>query len=108
MRGMIDLRDFACSVERIVTRHNLNRPGRYARWLRQDDSRSRDLGINPYGCADAANILLSLDPNTDDGLNDLHQLFGAVCAVAELQQALPGLLRTDRPLRLVLDRRPSI
>jgi hypothetical protein len=28
--------------------------------------------------------------------------------VAELQQALPGLIRTERPLRLVLDRRPFI
>jgi hypothetical protein len=52
--------------------------------------------------------LASLDPLTHDGLNDLHQLFGAVCALAELQQALPGLLRTKRPLRLVLDRRPFI
>ncbi len=52
--------------------------------------------------------LSSLDPRTDEGLNDLHQLFGVVCALAELQQAVPGLLRTERPLRLVLDRRPFI
>lgn len=55
-----------------------------------------------------AAYLTGLDPASDDGLNDLHQLFGAVCALAELQQALPGLLRTERPLRLVLDRRPFI
>jgi len=52
--------------------------------------------------------LLALDPLTDDGLNDLHSLFGACCCLAELQTALPGLLRTARPLRLVLDRRPFI
>ncbi|MCK6555861.1 hypothetical protein L6Q96_14990 [Candidatus Binatia bacterium] len=52
--------------------------------------------------------LCSLDALADDGLNDLHQLFGAVCALAELQQALPGMLRTERPLRLVLDRRPFV
>lgn len=52
--------------------------------------------------------LHSLDALTDDGLNDLHQLFGALCALAELQQALPGMLRTERPLRLVLDRRPFV
>lgn len=40
--------------------------------------------------------------------NDLHCLFGAVCCLAELQQALPGTLITERPLRLVLDRRPFI
>lgn len=53
-------------------------------------------------------FLGSLDPATDEGLNDLHQLFGALCALAELQQALPGELCTERPLRLVLDRRPFI
>jgi len=55
-----------------------------------------------------ASYLMSLDPVSDDGLNDLHQLFGALCALAELQQALPGELRTEVPLRLVLDRRPFI
>ena len=53
-------------------------------------------------------FLLALDPETDDGLDDLHALFGAVCALAELQAACPGRLRTDTPLRLVLDRRPFI
>jgi hypothetical protein len=52
--------------------------------------------------------LNGLDPKTDDGLNDLHMLFGATCALAELQQALPGTIRTARPLKLVLDRRPFI
>jgi len=50
----------------------------------------------------------ALDAATDEGLNDLHQLFGAICALAELQQAVPGLLLTDPPLRLVLDRRPFV
>ncbi|MBQ7064632.1 MAG: hypothetical protein IJM90_07070 [Firmicutes bacterium] len=49
-----------------------------------------------------------LDPITDDGLNDLHRLFGCICALAELQAALPGELRSDKPLKLVLDRRPFI
>lgn len=57
---------------------------------------------------DYVDYLISLDPMTDDGWNDLHALFGAVCCLAELQQALPGFLRSDRPLRLVLDRRPFI
>lgn len=52
--------------------------------------------------------VLSLDPATDDGLNDLHLLFGNLCAFAELQQAIPGLVVTERPLKLVLDRRPFI
>lgn len=52
--------------------------------------------------------LLSLDPREDEGLCDLHLLFGVVCALAELQAALPGTIATPRPLRLVLDRRPFI
>ena len=54
------------------------------------------------------NYLESLDPETDDGLNDLHTLFGSVCALAELQSALPGEITSEKPLKLVLDRRPFI
>ena len=52
--------------------------------------------------------LLDLDTKTDDGINDLHMLFGVLCAIAELQQAVPGLVKTPKPLKLVLDRRPFI
>lgn len=52
--------------------------------------------------------LESLDAETDEGFNDLHMLFGAVCALAELQQALPGTIETTVPLKNVLDRRPFI
>lgn len=55
-----------------------------------------------------AAFLLGLDPERDEGLDDLHRLFGVVCALAELQRAAPGVLRSARPLRLVLDRRPFI
>lgn len=53
-------------------------------------------------------FLDNLDIATHDGFNDLHMLFGTVCALAELQQALPGELITSKPLKLVLDRRPFI
>ena len=46
------------------------------------------------------------DANHD--LNDLHALFGSVCALAELQRALRGKLYSKIPLKLVLDRRPFI
>lgn len=48
------------------------------------------------------------DWDNDESLNDLHTMFGGVCALAELQQALRGELVSDKPLRLVLDRRPFI
>ena len=43
-----------------------------------------------------------------DRFNDLHCLFGAACCLAELQLVLPGKIVTDKPLKLVLDRRPFI
>lgn len=52
--------------------------------------------------------LEGLDEKTDDCLNDLHMLFGAVCALAELQLALPGEYQSEVPLKNVLDRRPFI
>ncbi len=52
--------------------------------------------------------LAALDWRTDAEWNDLHMLFGASCALAELAQALPGEIETTVPLRLVLDRRPFI
>jgi hypothetical protein len=53
-------------------------------------------------------FLDALDPDTDAGLDDLHSTFGAVSALAELQAALPGEIASERPLRLVLDRRPFL
>ena len=50
----------------------------------------------------------ALDIETDERWNDLHLLFGTLCAIAELQIALPGELRSKFPLKQVLDRRPFI
>ena len=50
----------------------------------------------------------NIDYEHDESFNDLHMLFGAVCALCELQAALPGKILTSKPLRLVLDRRPFI
>lgn len=49
-----------------------------------------------------------IDGEKDESFNDLHMLFGAVCALAELQLALPGEITSTAPLKLVLDRRPFI
>lgn len=53
-------------------------------------------------------MMYGLDKQTDVGFDDLHCLFGSVCCLAELQSALPGKIRTTKPLKLVLDRRPFI
>ena len=50
----------------------------------------------------------TVDWEKNESVNDMHTLFGGVCALAELQRVLRGELRSDRPLKLVLDRRPFI
>ena len=52
--------------------------------------------------------LEAMDPETSDRLNDLNTLFAIVCALAVLQEALPGYIRTSPPLKLVLDVRPFL
>lgn len=55
-----------------------------------------------------AAFLSELDEKSHDDFNDLHFLFGCTCALAEMQQAVPGMIKSTKPLRLVLDRRPFI
>lgn len=52
--------------------------------------------------------LLAMDPDASETLNDLNTLFAIVCALAVLQDALPGYIRTSVPLKLVLDIRPFL
>lgn len=50
----------------IVKAHELD-VGKYSRWLwNNGDCNNRDLGCNPYGCADAANILYTLNQFPSD------------------------------------------
>gem|GEM_PF-276668 len=59
-------------------------------------------------CAGYARFLLERINAPAPFCDDLHALLGVISALAELQAALPGFLKTDIPLRLVLDRRPFI
>ena len=47
-------------IEETVKRHELS-TGHYCRYLWQDRWNSREMGLNAYGCADAANILYTLN-----------------------------------------------
>ncbi len=58
--------------------------------------------------AEYIDYLKQIDYNSDPAFNDLHKLFGMICALSEFQLALPGQFITERPLRQVLDRRPYI
>ncbi len=71
---------------------------------RFDEARAAMLDV----AKQSVDYMSGLDHDIDTGFNDLHRLFGMVCTLAELQVALPGELKSDRPLRLVLDRRPFI
>jgi hypothetical protein len=55
-----------------------------------------------------AAFLASQDLNSGDAYDDMHSLFATASALAVIQEAIPGLVKTDRPLRLVLDRKPFL
>lgn len=44
-------------IKECVDKHNLGKPGEYSRWL---FGKNKNLGLNEYGCADAANILYTI------------------------------------------------
>ena len=77
--------------------------------LRQSGHRESEVkGALKDFAVEYANFLRDTVAKNEVPFEDLHNLFGVVCALAELQTALPGLYRTARPLHLVLDRRPFI
>lgn len=80
-----------------------------SRARRQTDILFKEAGQALTLLADRTAALLS-DPAylESRAFDDVHTSFGAVCALAELQRAVPGSIRTPVPLRLVLDRRPFI
>lgn len=80
-----------------------------SRARRQTAHRFDEVGVALSIMVDRVAALLT-DPAYlgSDHLDDVHTTFGAVCAVAELQRAVPGSIGTPVPLRLVLDRRPFI
>src|SRR6185503_15332111 len=57
---MLDIRELVNRIEATVQNHKLGGPGAYARWRSQNPQGNRDLGVNEYGCADAANILYTI------------------------------------------------
>ncbi len=57
----IDLRELVKRIKAVVDSHMLGVEGKYARWLWQNEKGDRRLGVNEYGCADAANILYTIN-----------------------------------------------
>ena len=57
---MHDIRPLIEKIKKIIDSHYLQEPGKYARWIAQDEKQTRDLGATPYGCANAVNILYTI------------------------------------------------
>ena len=57
---MINIDSLIEKIHKTVVSHNLGK-GAYARYLWQDEKCSRKMGINEYGCADAMNILYTIN-----------------------------------------------
>ena len=55
-------------------------PGAYVRWLWQNEKGSRVLGVNEYGCADAANILHTLQAflKTTEERDALYEVYSVL------------------------------
>ena len=75
------------NIHDTVVSHRLENPGEYTRWLWQDENNSRELGINEYGCADAANILYSIGEFPADEATRR----GSVKALQNMQNPETGL-----------------
>jgi len=88
---MIDISEFVAAIEKTVHKHNLGNPGEYKRWLWQDKQNSRDLAVNEYGCADAANILYTIGSFP----NETQEREGFIHALRSLQDPRTGLFTEE-------------
>ncbi len=90
----VDIRPLIMEIAKCVRRHELPQTGTYCRWLWAggiwgDGGAPRDLGNNPYGCADAANILYTINESDCDG--ETRQ--ARIRELRNLQDAGTGLFR---------------
>ena len=70
---------------------------RASRWFKITGSASASRGgLNEDFAEKYVNYLCSIDYNTHEDFNDLHMLFGCSCALAELQEALPGKIISEK------------
>lgn len=76
------------NIEKVVKSHEIE-TGKYQRWLWQNETCTRDLGINEYGCADAANILYTIGKFPSEPA-EREKWVNALCS---LQDEETGLFR---------------
>ena len=115
---MLDLTRFIASCEDIIASHAMAgcTAGSYRRWNWQNPAGDRDLGLNEYGCADAANILYTIgrfpaEPAEragwvevlrslqDPAIGSLHRGHAPSRSIRPPTASLPLSLFDARPLR---------
>ena len=89
------IQDVIDNIRKVIETHKLEN-GKYARWLWQNAANDRELGINPYGCADAANILYTIG----DFPRDPEERKCWVDALQKMQDPETGLFceKTHHPI----------
>ena len=80
----VNIDSLIAEIKKCVDRHNLGKYGEYARWLWGEN---KNLGLNEYGCADAANILYSISAFP----RDEKERKGFVDALRGMQDPQSGL-----------------
>ena len=58
---MRNIDELILRIRETVENHRLSRDGEYCRYLWQDEKNERKMGLNEYGCADAINLLYTLN-----------------------------------------------
>ena len=82
-------------IRRCVRKHELG-TGAYARYTRSNEEKGQTLAINPYGCADAANLLYTIG----DFERDPQRRAESIAAMQKMQDRETGLFHesTHHPI----------
>ena len=85
INGLVDI------IKDTVNTHKLENDGEYARYLWQNDENNRKMGLNEYGCADAVNILYTINdfPSSSESREN-H-----IRVLQDFQDPKTGLFRED-------------
>lgn len=87
----MNIQNFIDAIRATVESHKLENEGEYARYLWQNEKNDRIMGVNPYGCADAINILYTIN----EFPRDLEVRKKHVDVLQSLQDSETGLFTED-------------
>lgn len=87
----MDIQNLIEIIKNNVELHKLENEGEYSRYLWQNEENSRKMGLNEYGCADAANILYTIN----EFPRDLKVRENHIKVLQSMQDNKTGLFRED-------------